>query len=355
MKPIKLGIVGLGRAGNGMHLPELSDKADMFEIAAVCDLIPERREEAAKKFACKSYASIEELIADPDVEIVDIATRSCDHFRHASMALKAGKNVFLEKPICCNYADAKALMELADSLPNVKLYVRHNRRWEDKFVKTMNLIDSGLLGNVFEVKLTRNGFTTRNDWQTIDKYGGGQLLNWGPHVIDQALRFCGGDYTDLYCETRQILASGNCEDHIKILMTGINNRIVDLEISSGVAARTPQLMAYGDRGIVYDMGDHGEFLKWRYVKPGTEIEKLPASEETPGATPNFKTTPPIEWVEGGSFVNLFEERLDETWVAMYEDFRLGKPYPILHEQALKVVEVIDKVKTIMKQKNANRK
>ncbi len=350
MKPIKLGMVGLGRAGNGMHLPELEGKDEMFQIYAVCDLIEERRNAVAEKYHAKAYASIEELIADPEVEIVDIATRSCDHYKHACMALKAGKSVFLEKPICCNYDDAKALMELADSLPNVKLYVRHNRRWEQKFVKAMEVADSGIIGNVYEVKLTRNGFATRNDWQTIDTYGGGQLLNWGPHIIDQALNFAGGDYTDIYAETRQILASGNCEDHIKLLMTGINGRIIDMEISSGCAAPMHEIVAYGDRGILYDTGNEHSQLEWRYVKPGMDIPRLPATDVTPGTDPNFKKAPEIEWRYGGAFVDVFGERLDDTWIAMYEDYRLGKPYPILHSEALKVVEVISKIKAIMKDK-----
>ena len=95
MKPIKLGMVGLGRAGNGMHLPELEGKDEMFQIYAVCDIIEERRNNVAEKYGAKAYATIEELLADPEVEIVDIATRSCDHYKHACMALKAGKSVFL--------------------------------------------------------------------------------------------------------------------------------------------------------------------------------------------------------------------------------------------------------------------
>lgn len=351
MKPIKLGMVGLGRAGMGMHLPELKDKSDMFQIYAVCDIIEDRRESVAKEYGAKAYASIEELIADPEVEIVDIATRSCDHFKHASMALKAGKSVFLEKPICCNYEDAKALIDLAASLPDVKLYIRHNRRWEAKFEKAMEICNSGILGNVYEVKLTRNGFGTRNDWQTIDIYGGGQLLNWGPHIIDHALNFAGGDYTDIYAETRQILASGNCEDHIKLMLTGINGRIIDMEISSGCATRMHEVVAYGDRGILYDTGVENSQLEWRYVAPEQEIERLPASEATPGAEPNFRKSPALRWLYGGAFINVHGERLDETWGAMYEDYREGKPYRIKHSEALKVMEVISKIKEIMAEKN----
>lgn len=104
--PIRLGIVGLGRAGWGMHTNELAGKEDKYKFVAACDIIPERVEKMKEKYGCKGYDNIDNLIADPDVEIVDIATRSCDHFKHASKALKAGKDVLIEKPMGLTYAQA---------------------------------------------------------------------------------------------------------------------------------------------------------------------------------------------------------------------------------------------------------
>ena len=101
--PIKIGIVGLGRAGWGMHCEELESRQDKYTIVAACDTIPERREKMVARYGCKTYANIEDMIADPDVELVDIATRSCDHYRHAAMALATGKPAFLEKPMCVSY------------------------------------------------------------------------------------------------------------------------------------------------------------------------------------------------------------------------------------------------------------
>ena len=96
--PIRIGLVGLGRAGYSMHTYELSSRKDKFTFVACCDVIPERVEAFEQQFGAKGYATIEELIADPNVELVDIATRSIDHLKHAKMALLAGKNVFLEMP-----------------------------------------------------------------------------------------------------------------------------------------------------------------------------------------------------------------------------------------------------------------
>ncbi len=112
--PIKLGIVGLGRAGAGMHCPELDSRKDMFQIVAVCDVIEERRNKMAEKYGCSAYQTIEELVADPEVEMVAIATRSVDHFIHGKIALEAGKDVFMEKPMCRTYDEALKLKEIAE-------------------------------------------------------------------------------------------------------------------------------------------------------------------------------------------------------------------------------------------------
>ena len=188
-KIVKIGIVGLGRAGLGMHYEELVGREDKYNIVAVCDLIEARRDKAQKRFGCKTYDNIQDLIDDPEVELVDIATRSRDHYNHTLIALGAGKDVFLEKPMCLTYDEAKGLKEASNKEDGPNLYIRHNRRFEPGFMRIMETIKSGLLGNIFEVKMHRFGFGLRDDWQTIIEHGGGQLLNWGPHIIDQSLRF----------------------------------------------------------------------------------------------------------------------------------------------------------------------
>jgi predicted dehydrogenase len=190
MTPIRIGLAGLGRAGWGMHCEELQAFEDKFQIVAVCDPIEERRANAAERYGCAVYEHIEDLIADPKVELVDIATRSCDHYTHVKMALEAGKDVFDEKPMTVNYAEAKALQELAETSAG-NLYIRHNRRFEPAFQHIREIIASGLLGEVYEVKLRRVHYGRRDDWQTLREFGGGQLLNWGPHIVDHSLRLLG--------------------------------------------------------------------------------------------------------------------------------------------------------------------
>lgn len=75
-QPIKTGIIGQGRSGWGIHAEFLRTVPDLYEIAAVADLIPERVTEAAKELGCKAYPDAESLIADPDVDLASTPDRS---------------------------------------------------------------------------------------------------------------------------------------------------------------------------------------------------------------------------------------------------------------------------------------
>ena len=341
-KPIKLGIVGVGRAGWGMHLKELEGKDDMFEIVAVCDIEADRREKARERFGCKVYEKVEDIVFDPDVEVLDIATRSCDHYKHAKTALDAGKTVFLEKPMCETYAEAKQLMELGEKYGERRLFIRHNRRFEPGFVQVNKIIDSGILGEVYYVKRAVGNFDIRADWQTLSQYGGGQLLNWGPHLVDQALRFAGGDYVKLHADIRQIAAAGDCEDVVHASFIGRNGRMVEIEISGGSAIAPPTYTVYGSRGALVDIG--GGKFKMKYVREDFTLPTPTANVHTPVEGANFGGGVEIPFIE--------EERewddykLDQTWVCLYEALRLGKDYPITSAEALKVVETIEEIKRI---------
>lgn len=178
-KPIRVGIVGLGRAGWYMHCPQLERRPHKYAVVAACDTVPLRRQRAAERFGCEAYPRIEQLVADGNVELVDIATRSCDHFDHASLALRAGKCVLLEKPMAVTYDQARRLRSLARRSPG-DLYIHHNRRFEPGFMHVLRIIRSGILGEVYEIKLRRLDYQFRGDWQTLKRFGGGQACLGGP-------------------------------------------------------------------------------------------------------------------------------------------------------------------------------
>ena len=338
MKQLRLGIIGLGRAGYSMHLRELQGKQDMFKIEAVCDCEQDRLDNMKEKYGARGFLRVEDIVADPDIDVIDVATRSCDHFKHAKTALDAGKTVFLEKPVCTNYEDAKMLFDYAEKCGEKRLFIRHNRRFEPKFMQVNRIIESGILGEVYYIRRTVASFNRRYDWQTLSQYGGGQLLNWGPHLVDQAIQFCGGDYKRLNSYTRQIAASGDCEDFVHATFEGINNRIVEIEISGGTAMRVPEYVIYGTRGTLIDKGETYEInsVPLDYV-----FEPVTSSPHTPAGAV-FGPAIPVPFEKKEETWDNFP--LDHTWVYLYDALVNGKEFPIKSSEALKVMAAISEIK-----------
>ncbi len=345
-KIVKVGVVGLGRIGMSVHRQCPKERPDKFKVVAACDLIEDRVKKYEDEFGCKGYLNIEELINDPEVELVDIATRSCDHYIHSKMALLAGKSVLVEKPFCETYEQAQELIKLGSQPAGPRIFVRHNRRFEEGFIMVNNIIDSGILGDVYEIRLTRNGYQRRNDWQTIMEFGGGQLLNWGPHIVDHAIQFCGGAYTEMFSDIKRVAAVGDAEDHIKLVFKGVNGRVVDMEISGGVAMDTPEYMIYGTKGALF--GGNNEF-KLKYLDPEVELKDIKADPETPGASSSFGNDEVLQWKEETITFGPYDKTA-VVWDYFYDAYVNNKPYPITSAQALEVVRTIEnaKVGTIFK-------
>ena len=338
--PIKIGVVGLGRIGMSVHRECLKERPDKFTVVAACDLIADRSARYAEEFGCRTYERIEDLIADPEVEVVDIATRSCDHYRHAKMALLAGKSVLVEKPFCETYEEAKELVKLGGQPAGPRIFVRHNRRFEEGFIRVNEIIDSGILGEVYEIRLARNEYQRRNDWQTIMEFGGGQLLNWGPHIVDHSLRFCGGRYETMFADIKRVAAVGDAEDHIKLVFKGVNGRVVDMEISGGVAQPVPEYRVYGTKGGL--IGENNT-LKLKYLDPSVELAEIKADPSTPGASSAFGNEETLVWKEETIELNPCDQTA-VVWDYFYEAYRNNKPYPITSEQAMEVVRVLELAK-----------
>lgn len=340
---IRVGIWGLGRAGNTMHIPELGLFPEMFEIVAGCDWDASRREAAAEKLPGRPiYAAGKELLKDPNVELVSIATRSPDHVKHAIEAVNAGKIVMVEKPMACRIEDALELQKVSDANPG-KVFVRHNRRFEAAFSHIREIIKSGKLGEIFEIKLCRHNYQWRADWQTILECGGGQLLNWGPHLVDHALQFLECPVKELWSDLAIVASRGDAEDHVKIVFKGENGRVVDVEISGGAALGDPIYAVRGSRGTLMSWDE--KRLKLKYLAPGYPECDSEASPENPPLEGGFGGRIAPVWVEDDLGVAPSNgDQPHKIWQYLYRAIRCGEPYPITMAQAVEVVRVIDQVK-----------
>ena len=219
-----------------MHCSELDKYKDLYEIVAACDIEQERLDKMAQRYPkCRTYLKYDDFLKDKNMEMVAVAVRSPDHTEFALKALKAGKYVFLEKPIALSYADAKRLVAAAKKYPG-KLYCRHNRRFEQAFNHVLEIIRSGILGEVYEIRNTVNSYQRRDDWQAIIECGGGQLNNWGPHIIDHMLQMLESPVAEVWSDLKKVTAVGDAEDHVRIILKGQNKRLAEVAETAGCPA-----------------------------------------------------------------------------------------------------------------------
>lgn len=182
----RIAIVGLGGMGT-WHLNKLQT-LDQPEVAGIWD-IREVRREYARSRDVKVYGSLEEVLSDETVDMILIATPNDVHKPIAIAAMEAGKHVISEKPITLSSADLQEMIDTSERTGKF-LCVHQNRRWDEDFLVVRKILEEGKLGKVFRIESRVHGaHGIPGDWRQEPEHGGGMILDWGVHLLDQALLF----------------------------------------------------------------------------------------------------------------------------------------------------------------------
>lgn len=202
-KKLRIGLCGFGSMGKVhafcvQNLPyfykELPFEA---EIAGVCTTNPAKAEQIAREYGFSSAAASEdELIADPDIDIIDICTPNLFHYDTVRRALAAKKHIYCEKPLCVTAAQAQELATLAGESGLICNVVFNNRHLAP-VMRAKELVEEGRIGRVlsFSAEYLHNSCTDPErpaGWkQNRDVCGGGVLFDLGSHALDLIYSLCG--------------------------------------------------------------------------------------------------------------------------------------------------------------------
>ncbi|WP_054940329.1 Gfo/Idh/MocA family protein [Paenibacillus ihuae] len=179
-------IVIVGYGGMGSYHAQLIGENEHLEVAGSFDPL-RARQEASEAAGYKAYASYEEVLADPAVEVVLIATPNDVHKEIAVRALQAGKHVVCEKPVAMSSDEFKEMIAAADEAGRV-LMVHQNRRWDEDFRVIKQMYEKETIGALFQIESRVHGANgIPGDWRHVKEQGGGMLLDWGVHLLDQLL------------------------------------------------------------------------------------------------------------------------------------------------------------------------
>lgn len=198
MSKMKIAIIGCGTIANAAHIPAYL-KNDKVEIKWFCDIIPERADEAVKKYGCgKAVYDYHEILDDPELEAVSVCTPNKVHAPITIDFLKAGKNVLCEKPAARTYDEALTMLEAQHETGKV-LNIGVVNRFNDSVRRIKKLIEDGELGEVYHVYVSFRAHRSipglGGAFTTKEIAGGGVLIDWGVHFLDIVMYCCGDPKT----------------------------------------------------------------------------------------------------------------------------------------------------------------
>lgn len=197
-KQINWGIIGCGDVTEVKSGPAFNKVPHSKLVAVMRRDAVKAADYAQRHNVPKWYADANELINDPDVNAIYVATPPSTHAAYTSAALLAGKPVYVEKPMAMNAAEAVQMAEIAQKT-SVKLCVAHYRRMQPVFLKIKSLVDEGVIGDIRFVQLhllqsqsAKLIARSEENWRTNPAVSGGGLFHdLAPHQVDLMLYLFG--------------------------------------------------------------------------------------------------------------------------------------------------------------------
>ena len=340
MKILKTALSGLGRIGWQYHIGNIAGN-EGFYLAAVCDPLPERLNDAKEKYQANCYEDFYRMIDAEKPELTVIASPTVLHAEQAVYALEHGSDVFMDKPMACGLTEADKIISAKERNGRKLMLYQPYRLAAAKKIK--ELIGTKIIGEVYMVKISSCDFVFRNDWQALKKYGGGMLNNYGAHYIDMALYLSGSTASRIDCHMRKVASAGDADDVVKILIETNNNITVDIDIVMAAAIPLPKLIVYGSCGAIseIDKEDGKRYINVRYFD-ASEQEKKAVDDRLSAEGRLYPTSAPKNWVEQ-EFQADCEIGLG-YYKECYEYFALGKPPLVGINESREVMRVIHECK-----------
>ena len=289
---LSVGIIGFGRIG-AEHAGWLSSSATLRAVAASDPTAPRRAIAAQRGLA--AHESVEALLDDPRVGAVLVSTPTAMHFEHASLALRAGKHVMVEKPMALDRVQSLQLIELAEREKRV-FSVFQNRRWDVDYLTVKQAMDAGTFGSVINVESRIGQWAScvgpaakewRPGWRNEAGFGGGGLYDWGSHFVDQLWRMMlPARPVRVFAQLRGNVWTRDCDDLARVLVDFDSGAVGLVEINTTTTRPLPRWHVDGTRGsaespfsLAFDL-DVWSQVTFASADPAEPAELLPRATGT---------------------------------------------------------------------------
>jgi len=178
-------VIGYGFAGRSFHSYLIGLDCGL-KLRGIASRDPETRKRIRTERGCRTYKSFEQVIGDPDVDVVVLATPNSTHADLSIRAMDAGKHVVTDKIMCTSLAECDRMIE-ASRKNGVLLTVFQNRRWDGDFRTLQQLLADGALGDLRWLEMSWQRPGPPSGWRGDARMGGGRFFDLGAHLVDQVL------------------------------------------------------------------------------------------------------------------------------------------------------------------------
>ncbi|HEY5158044.1 MAG TPA: Gfo/Idh/MocA family oxidoreductase [Anaerolineales bacterium] len=298
-KQLRVGILGAGLIAPN-HAAGFQEVPELAQVVAVCDTNQENAENLATMFDAKIYDNYRELIADPNIDLVDVLLPHHLHYPVALEVIAAGKHMLLEKPVAVTYQQSLEIVEAARKA-GIHFGVAENTRYIKAYLEAEKIIRAGSLGDITLVRTflpanERVRLSSDDFWGKRSGFGGGTLIDSGPHTF-YLLKWLFGEVRELNAFTSQIYkVDSEVEDNADVrgkLASG-----ADFLCSFSFTAEVP----HSERLEVY--GTHGSLIVDQLVNPPVRFYSEPTDfDGSPVEGPEYD---PMGW----HFFSIVEEIKD---------------------------------------------
>jgi predicted dehydrogenase len=327
--PLKVALASYGMSGQVFHAP-LVNACPHLTLATVV----QRRSHSAQEHypSVAVVPDLQQVLDDPDIDIVVVNTPNALHYPMARAALLAGKHVVLEKPFTCNLDEGRALIALAEQ-QQLMLTVFHNRRLQSGLQTMQKLLAEQTLGKLNTYALTIDRYRPApgpKKWKEEPGPGAGLLHDLGSHLIDECLTLFGLPES-VYADLRTERSGAQACDYFNVRLDYPTHKCL-LKASMLAREPAPAYVLHGDAGS--------------YIKHSPDVQEARlAAGHTPD-TPDWADEPADQWGythtdQGRDNYPTVAGRYQDFYLNIYQHLTQGEPLLVLAEQALVVVGLLE--------------
>lgn len=246
----RLGIIGYGGMAGWHH--DNSRRVEGLECVAAYDIDPERLKAAEEK-GLKTYATLDEFLNKGDFDIVLVATPNNFHRDLSIAAMDSGRHVVCEKPVAMTSKELEEMIA-ASERNNVLFTVHQNRRWDKDFKIVSKAIKDGMIGKPYTIESRVHGSGgVIHGWRAYKVAGGGMLLDWGVHLLDQIMYMVPEKVVNVFARLYSI-RTPEVDDYFKAILTFESGTNAQVEVGTYCLKPLPRWYVNGDLGSIYING-----------------------------------------------------------------------------------------------------